>query len=498
MDPTPGELAAFNTLADAMDWCGLPDALRVALKAGMGPLALMREVVLIPTAVWEATLALPLRVTPPNEAERDVLPMEIGQVGSLRRVCRLRCGLTAMEGVLAPPLAGLGPVVGVAPPHPVIAGRKVKISSVVDQGDDSEIIPMDPARLRALLAAFRHANDGEDPQEEEEITGDQLAGLDSKIQSGVAPYADFGVWRPFGARLDRSLKFVALVLDARGQWVRKEISGPANFTAWLTRWKVLRIGLRVLEAVADARCSLYRDRIYRMNDEFGEKFWWLIAQADIRMRSEQMERIYRKCLLEDQALRDGGTPGGLVGFDRARPWDLVFKLAATDDAWWAKEVDKKVLLHATRLHDASELLDDGVGEISMGGQIPRVSGDGSGPTAQKRSAGAGGNTDGDAPPKKKKKKAQGSGGGSGGGKNGGGKGKGKADGGGKGSAGEKTADGRYRRASNGREICWAENHRADGCSLKTDCTRMHVCEFCRSKDHKSTACPQMPAGWTPP
>jgi uncharacterized membrane protein YgcG len=426
------------------------------------------------------------------------LPMELGQVGSLRRVCRLRCGLMAVEGVLAAPPAGLGPGVGVASPHPVPAGRKVKISSVVDQGDDSEIIPMDPARLRALLAAFRHANDGEDPQEEEEITGDQLAGLDSKIQSGVAPYADFGVWRPFGARLDRSLKFVALVLDARGQWVRKEISGPANFTAWLTRWKVLRIGLRVLEAVADARCSLYRDRIYRMNDEFGEKFWWLIAQADIRMRSEQMERIYRKCLLEDQALMDGGTPGGLVGFDRARPWDLVFKLAATDDAWWAKEVDKKVLLHATRLHDASELLDDGVGEISMGGQIPRVSGDGSGPAAQKRSAGAGGNTDGDAPPKKKKKKAQGSGGGSGGGKNGGGKGKGKADGGGKGSAGEKTADGRYRRASNGREICWAENHRADGCSLKTDCTRMHVCEFCRSKDHKSTACPQMPAGWTPP
>jgi hypothetical protein len=282
------------------------------------------------------------------------------------------------------------------------------------------------------LAAFKHANDGEDPQEEEEITGDQLAGLDSKIQSGVAPFADFGVWRLVGARLDSSLKFVALMLDARGQWGRKEISDPSNFTAGLTRGKVRRIGLRVREAVTYARGSLYRDRIYRLNDEFGEKFWWLMAKADIRMRSEQMERIYRKCLLEDQAIIDGGTPGGLVGFDRAKPWDLVFKLAATDNAWGAKEVDKKVLLHSTRLHDASELLDDDVGEISMGGQIPRVSSDGSGPTAQKKSAGAGGSTDGDAPPKKMKMKAQSSGGGSGGGKSSGGKGKGKSDGGGKG------------------------------------------------------------------
>ena len=87
--------------------------------------------------------------------------------------------------------------------------------------------------------------------EDEEISRDQLTALDSRVLAGGAPYADFAVWRPYGARLQRTMKFVAQVIGTDGEWHKKEIAGPQNFLEWEKCYRVFRIGALVLEILVD-------------------------------------------------------------------------------------------------------------------------------------------------------------------------------------------------------------------------------------------------------
>jgi hypothetical protein len=103
MDPTEAELSGMVYLADVFAWVGVTDSFREALDIAFGKLIMVREIVLIPRAAWDAAVmnlviwekkegdtAQPPNVRPPRA-------VELGQVESLRRVCRLRLGLTATE-----------------------------------------------------------------------------------------------------------------------------------------------------------------------------------------------------------------------------------------------------------------------------------------------------------------------------------------------------------------------------------------------------------------
>jgi hypothetical protein len=64
------------------------------------------------------------------------------------------------------------------------------------------------AAYRALIEDWMHAvNDDEEPEEDEECTVDMLACLEHRLLAGATFFADFGIWRPFGERLGRVLKF---------------------------------------------------------------------------------------------------------------------------------------------------------------------------------------------------------------------------------------------------------------------------------------------------
>ena len=51
----------------------------------------------------------------------------------------------------------------------------------------------------------------------------------------------------------------------------------------------------------------------------------------------------------------GNTPG----FDPARPWDAVFRVAVSEPAFWDAEVRDKAILYLTRISTAAQTLDDG-------------------------------------------------------------------------------------------------------------------------------------------
>ena len=66
--------------------------------------------------------------------------------------------------------------------------------------------------------------------------------------------------------------------------------------------------------------------------------WWLIAIADVRMRSERVVQL-RQLLEEDDTERRAA--GQRPYFDWDKPWDYVFLAAAQDTEFWDTEVRDK-------------------------------------------------------------------------------------------------------------------------------------------------------------
>ena len=494
MDPSAQELAAIGTLESAFVWIGMHEGVVAALRESMGDLQLVREVVLIPQGAWDAGVgAMRFKIAGEEgaPADRALSALELGQVASVRRVCRLRLGLPAAEGGGDGGSQASGGVVALVGAQAAPVVRKIKISQIFDQADDTEIVPWNPARARSVMAAFRAANDGEDPEEEEDVTADQLAALEHRLQSGACPCPDFGVWRPFGQRLARALKLTVHHCTPGGDYVPYEVQGPPSHAEWRAAYRVFAVGMRALGAATATRLNMYANRVSKFNDVYGQMCWWLVAQADQRMRSEHLERIRRTA--EDER-NTAVASGGTHPFDPLMPWDYCLKAAACDRRFWDEELDRKCVLFITHLRSQRQLTDDGHGaELRQHGgpAAPAGSSEGGGRGTRKRHrTGAGGSSgsQGGGPP-------CGSGGKSGGGRGtpqAGSKGKGT----GKGKA--HAPDGRYRTSETGAEICWTWNHHADGCSGVCANNRAHICEWCRSPQHRSIACSKKAPGWTPP
>ena len=186
------------------------------------------------------------------------------------------------------------------------AKKKIKMSAVFDQGDDTEITTWSATRMRAVMAAFKAGNDGEEPEQDEEVTADQLAALEHRLLQGGCPSPDFGVWRPFGQRLARQLKLTVHHITPGGDYVPYEVAGPPSFTEWLAAFSVFSVAMRALGAATQTRLLLYQKKIQKLNDAYGHVCWWLIAQADQRMRAEHMERIRRRAEEERAAAQAAG------------------------------------------------------------------------------------------------------------------------------------------------------------------------------------------------
>ena len=86
----------------------------------------------------------------------------------------------------------------------------------------------------AMLLRFRKAysiSEGDNPLEREEVTDAQISALHAKVEQGLAPFVDMGVWGAFGERLARQMKFTSQVLKD-GQWKAVELPGASSLLSW--------------------------------------------------------------------------------------------------------------------------------------------------------------------------------------------------------------------------------------------------------------------------
>ena len=333
--PTDAELATFSTPADLVRWSGLDPAVWTIVDRSLGTLPHIRLVASLPLSGLKAAMTA-ARVPVTGAAPRELNLAESIQVGLVWRAARKACSMADVdplqEGTTAPSSPATAPTSS--------SVKKVKISTVLDQVDESEAPMLGRTELDRAYANHI-AITGSEPNHESEPTPEQIASMYQRVvQLGEAPYADFSILTPYGRRVQRQMKARAWSLQQDGTFRALEVPGPPTYKAWAACWRVFRALLFMLKhptggnpVVTPACMEEYFENITRLNEDYPET-WYLIMQAEDRCRSEMLER-HRRSLTK--AAAENRLPMNLE-FNPAQPWVGCFIFAARDQEYWMKHV----------------------------------------------------------------------------------------------------------------------------------------------------------------
>jgi hypothetical protein len=380
IDPTTEELAGINTLAQIFDWLGTAEPARVALCAALGGgTPRLRDVVYIKGNDWDNAVASVSISVPDNNEPRHLTPVECGHMAMLRRICRLRLGLRAVEVLdTGRPAAGLqGSGLDMASPlsqgstlaspnsAPSISTSdpKLKLSIILDPSLDSDLIRLPHSQVRGLFNAYAK-NRGAEPAEDVEPTVEQISAVAQVVASDLVPYADFALLGPHGRRLVGKLSYMAWTFQPDGTWHRKELPGPPSFEHWWSSFRVLRTIFLLLDIAPPELLDNYGEMLRGFHTLYGPSAWFLIYTADVRMRSEQFDRLRRYAERDHEAVTTTGLTSTST-FDPAKPWHATFRAALADKLWWDENLHRPAILFLTRVKSASESVADGTVQDSL-------------------------------------------------------------------------------------------------------------------------------------
>ena len=268
-------------------------------------------------------------------------PRLVSRATRFHRACCIKCNFSnVLTG--APPRRE-------AAPDPVRAGRKVKLSTLVDGTLEADLVPLPTTTVHDLFARYARER-GALPHEDHEPTPDQLAAVQQLLASDVPPYVDFSIFGPHGKRMQHKLHLVAQQFNPQdGSWQRLDLPGPPGFSDWWRCWLVFRCTMLLLNAAKAEPLDLYGEHIRTLATTYGPQAWFLIYQADVRMRREHLERIRRRAAL---------APGPID----PPTWSEVFHEAVQDQAFWNAEVRDRALLYLARVKSRAEIQDDGTAQ----------------------------------------------------------------------------------------------------------------------------------------
>ena len=203
---------------------------------------------------------------------------------------------------------------------------------------------MGAAKVTEAYARFASLTGGP-PEPQEDLTLDQLSSLFALVSGTSAPYVDFAVWGPYGHRIAKKVRMTGMVIGHKGELKNIEIYEPACVADCEHFWFLFRTGCLMLGAVSLSTLDRYRDIIKSYANRYGPKVWVIVYQADVRCRSEHMERIRRRGEAESAVAKAAGHTHAL---EAARPWDWVWSEAIKDLEFWRIELEEPALLMLTR------------------------------------------------------------------------------------------------------------------------------------------------------
>ena len=149
-----------------------------------------------------------------------------------------------------------------------------------------------------------------------------------------------------------------------GTWKRVELPGPPDFNAWWKAWLVLKTTLLLLQCVDSERLGHCGEFIRQLVEMYGLESWFLIYQADVRFRPEEVERIRRNV----QITYENQTPeeNARAGYVSERPWGWVWGAALGDmgRTFWESEVHRPAVFFLARIKSRAEFILDGITVLS--------------------------------------------------------------------------------------------------------------------------------------
>lgn len=206
------------------------------------------------------------------------------------------------------------------------------MSSLLDPGDDSELIPASREQIDTWLTSYVSVM-GNLPLEEEEPSEAQLAALHKRafVLKGT-PYCDFAIWTPFSRKNLKLQKFRMYVPLGDGSYLMKELPGPQNFQQWSSSWRVFRTAAVLLGISTLAVLLQYEKTFERLVIQW-PRCWGLIAYAEDKARCEKLDKIRRK--LQQDNLAGRTMPSD---WSEANPWNACLRALATDEDYWSEQV----------------------------------------------------------------------------------------------------------------------------------------------------------------
>ena len=275
---------------------------------------------------------------------RRFTPMEATQVGMVYRACHRLVYHQAggQEGGWIDPdpwaMSTASPgsmLVGGAPSSTGGAlhspERKMKLSQVADQGDESEFIVEAETNKGRYYATYM-AKVGGLPADLQDPSIEQLSALTRKLGLKQPPYVDFAVFVPFAKKHLKAQRYQSFVMQEDGSFLAKMVAGPACFDHWQACFRVLRTALIMVEAINLANLMEWEAMVEKLNRQY-PGCWGLIAAAEDRGRGEYMSKTLVKMKLE---IDGGASPP--AGWDVDNPWNAVWARVLRDKEYWSEQV----------------------------------------------------------------------------------------------------------------------------------------------------------------
>ncbi|CAK0805575.1 unnamed protein product [Prorocentrum cordatum] len=334
--PPKATALGWGKVADIVEWVGLSTNAFQAFQEITGNLGdpIRNIAMLSPTVIADAGRRARLAETP-------LEPVQVAQWGLIWRIARriavsLGGGATAWEDwVDLDPFEPKKEAAAAAPAAPAGSSKEnvVKLSKVLDQRDESEIALASSSTHQKWVEAYAAATSGEDPVPEDTPSIQQLTALHHRVYAmRSTPYADFGVWGPFGRKAYRNMQFRAWFLLPGGGWLAKELPGPANYDQWLMSWRVFATACIMLEIASRAALDAYQRHIERLATQWPDA-WLLIHMADDKLRAEFIER-FRRTVVKNMSLGKGAPSD----WNADKPWTALFLYAVANREYWNEQV----------------------------------------------------------------------------------------------------------------------------------------------------------------
>ena len=232
--PPEAEATAFTTLDQLRQWYGLAAEPWQAFHLQVG-----QPDVRIFSALPAEALVENIMLTRVGVAAASLSPAHAVQIGLVwrlaNRIIHTRGGgnYDSWRDVdpWAKPAAATPATLVAAPP--ALKERGIKMSSIIDQSDDSEFVPESLAKADGWYQRYLKIMGGPS-QEEEDCTVEQLSALNKRVHTlDLPPYVDLWVWQPFP--------------DGAGGYIAKELPGPASWSQWLSAWRVFQSAAIMLD-----------------------------------------------------------------------------------------------------------------------------------------------------------------------------------------------------------------------------------------------------------